>query len=141
MRRFLSYRNQFIDLFWKSMDCILYNWDLHHERIKTFCIHTHRVCFYMLKSIICYFCFSFFFLSGFSLTNIHDSQGNRWKGKLSSYILSTTSTRFTDTKALSGLLLRGTAMCIAGNRNRTWNLWYTLFRIPSFYTCTGSSGC
>ena len=30
---------------------------------------------------------------------------------------------------------------IAGSRNRTWNLWYTLFRIHSFYTCTGSSCC
>ena len=30
---------------------------------------------------------------------------------------------------------------IAGSRNRTWNLWYTLFRIHSFYTCTGSCCC
>ena len=29
----------------------------------------------------------------------------------------------------------------AGSRNRTWNLWYTLFRIHSFYTCTGSCCC
>ena len=27
---------------------------------------------------------------------------------------------------------------IAGSLNRIWNLWYTLFRIHSFYTCTGS---
>ena len=32
--------------------------------------HTPRVCSYVLQSIICFFCFSFFFLSGFSLTNI-----------------------------------------------------------------------
>ena len=30
---------------------------------------------------------------------------------------------------------------IAGSRNRTWDLWYTLFRIHSFYTCTGSCSC
>ena len=30
---------------------------------------------------------------------------------------------------------------IAGSRNRTWSLWYTLFRIHSFYTCTGSCCC
>ena len=30
---------------------------------------------------------------------------------------------------------------IAGSRNRTWNLWYTLFRIHSFYTCNGSCCC
>ena len=30
---------------------------------------------------------------------------------------------------------------IASSQNRTWNLWYTLFRIHSFYTCTGSCCC
>ena len=30
---------------------------------------------------------------------------------------------------------------IAGSRNQTWNLWCTLFRIHSFYTCTGSCCC
>ena len=29
-------------------------------------------------------------------------------------------------------------LCIAGSWNQTWNLWYTLFRIHSFYTYTGS---
>ena len=27
---------------------------------------------------------------------------------------------------------------ITGSWNQTWNLWYTLFRIYPFYTCTGS---
>ena len=30
---------------------------------------------------------------------------------------------------------------IAGSRNRTWNLCYTLFRIHSFCTCTGTCCC
>ena len=30
---------------------------------------------------------------------------------------------------------------IAGSRNGTWDLWYTLFRIHSFFTCTGSCCC
>ena len=30
---------------------------------------------------------------------------------------------------------------IAGRRNRTWNLWYTPFRIHCFYTCTGNCCC
>ena len=30
---------------------------------------------------------------------------------------------------------------IAGSRNRTWNAWYTLFRINPFDTCTGSCCC
>ena len=33
-RKFLSYRNQSIDLLCKSMDCFLYDKDLHHERVK-----------------------------------------------------------------------------------------------------------
>ena len=40
---------------------------------------------------------SFCFLSGVSFTNIPDSPGSRGRGRLSLYILSTTSTRFTDT--------------------------------------------
>ena len=38
-----------------------------------------------------------FFLSGFSLTNIHDSQGSRGRRRVSIWLLFTTSTRFTDT--------------------------------------------
>ena len=30
---------------------------------------------------------------------------------------------------------------ITGSRNRTWNIWCTLFRIHPFYTCTGSCCC
>ena len=30
---------------------------------------------------------------------------------------------------------------IAGNRNRTWNLFFTLFGIHSFYSCTFSCCC
>ena len=30
---------------------------------------------------------------------------------------------------------------IAGSWNQTGNLWYTLFRIHSFYTCIGSCYC
>ena len=33
-RRFLSYRNQFIDLVCESMDWFLYDRDLRHERVK-----------------------------------------------------------------------------------------------------------
>ena len=45
-----------------------------------------------------------FFLSGFSFTNIHDSQDSRWRGRLSPYILSTTSTRFTDNETSSDVI-------------------------------------
>ena len=33
-RRFLLYRNQSIDLFWKSKDWFLYDRDLRHERVE-----------------------------------------------------------------------------------------------------------
>ena len=57
------------------------------------------------------FLFQFFFISGFLLTNIHDSQDSRCKGRLSPYILSTTSTRFANTQTLAGLLLQRTHLC------------------------------
>ena len=39
------------------------------------------------------------------------------------------------------IAIESSPLCIAGSRNRTRNLWYTLFRIHSFYTCTGSCCC
>ena len=29
----INYFNQYIDLIWKSMDCFIYDRDLHHERV------------------------------------------------------------------------------------------------------------
>ena len=37
--------------------------------------------------------------------------------------------------------VKSSPLRIAGSWNRTWNLWYTLFRIHSFYTCTASCCC
>ena len=42
-RRSLSYRTQSIDLFWKSMDWLLYDRDLRHERVKTLLRTVFRV--------------------------------------------------------------------------------------------------
>ena len=55
--------------------------------------------------------FLFFFLSGFSLTYIHNSQDSRGRGKVSIYFLSTTFTRFTDTQTLAGQLLQTAHLC------------------------------
>ena len=49
---------------------------------------------------------SLFFLPGFSFTNILDLQDSRLRGRLSLYILSTTSTRSTGIQTLAGLLLQ-----------------------------------
>ena len=55
------------------------------------------------------FLFLFFFLSQSSFTNVHHSQDSRWRGMLSSYILSTRSTCLTDTWTLARLLLHRAA--------------------------------
>ena len=52
-----------------------------------------------------------FFLFGFYFTNIHDSQYSRGRERLSLYLLSTTSTHFTDTWALAGRLLQRAHLC------------------------------
>ena len=94
--RSLSYRNQSSDLLCKSMNWFLYDRYLHHDSVKTlFTHHIPKVCSYMLWSRICFFCC--FFLSQFSFKNIHNSHDSRGKGRLSLYILSTTSTCFTVT--------------------------------------------
>ena len=36
---------------------------------------------------------------------------------------------------------RESPLRILGSQNRTWDLWYMLFRTHSFYTCTGSCCC
>ena len=63
-RRFLSYRNQSIDLFCKSMNQFLYNRNLLHERFKIFFIHyTESLFLHVVKHNLLFF----FFLSGFPL--------------------------------------------------------------------------
>ena len=82
-----------------------------------------------------------FFLSGFSFTNIHDSQDSRWKGRLllSPFYHFHPLHRHLD---ISWVIAAETPpLRIAGSRNWTWKLWYTPFRIHSFHTCTGSCSC
>ena len=55
---------------------------------------------------------SCFFLSGFSFTKIHDSQGSRRMKRVSIYLLSKTSTLFTDNWTLAGKLLQRAHLCI-----------------------------
>ena len=55
--------------------------------------------------------FFFFFLSGFSFTTIHESQDCRGRGRLFLELLTTTSTRFTDTYTLTGRLLQTAHLC------------------------------
>ena len=58
------------------------------------------------------FLFQFFFLSVFFFFHKYPQFiGQQLKGRLSLYILSTTSARFTDTQALAGLLLQRAHLC------------------------------
>ena len=88
----------------------------------------------------------FFYLAFLSrMFTIHRTAGE-WEGEgrrggvvLSPYSLCTTSVRFTDTQTLVYCCreLTSAHMWQPGS----WNLCYTLFRIHSFYTCTGSCCC
>ena len=60
-RRFLSYKNQSIDLLCKLMEWFLYDKDIRHERVNTlFTHHTPEVCSYMSWGRISFFFFFFF---------------------------------------------------------------------------------
>ena len=106
--------------------------------------HTPRVCSYVLQSIICFFCVSFFFYLAFlsqtfSLYPLYP---------YIPYILHISLYPFYHFHPLHRLsdiswviAAESSPLHIAGSRNRTRNLWYTLFRIHSFCTCTGSCCC
>ena len=52
-----------------------------------------------------------FFLSGFSFRNIHNSQVTRERRRLYLYLLSTTTTRFTNTQTVAGWFLQRAYLC------------------------------
>ena len=122
-RRFLSYRNQSIDLFCKSMNQFLYNRNLLHERFKIFFIHyTESLFLHVVKhNLLFFFFFYLAFLYEYLRFHFHPLQRHLYI----SWVIAAESS----------------PVCIAGSRNRTWTLWYTLSRIYSFYSCTGSCCC
>ena len=73
--------------------------------------YTESLFLNVVKHNFLFLFFFFFFLPGFTFTNIHDSQDNRWRKSLFPYILSTTSTHFTITYILAGLLLERGQFC------------------------------
>ena len=81
------------------------------------------------------FCFSVFSIWPFS-TNIHDSQDSRW---ISFYPFYHFHPLYRHLDISWVIAAESSPLHIAGSQNRTWNLWCTLFRIHSFYTCTGSA--
>ena len=83
--------------------------------------------------------FLFYFLSGFfsRIFTIHRIVGER--GDLYPFYHFQPLHRHLDISWV--IAAERSPLRIAGSRNRTWNLCYTLFRIHSFYTCTGSCCC
>ena len=145
-RWFLSYRNQSIDLFCKSMYWFLYR-DLRHERFKTLFINIHwESCLHVIKHNLL---FLFFFLSFFSfyflsqIFTIHKAAGEGGGYILMSLLpLPPASQTLRDINWVAlDIAAESSPLEIAGSRNRAWKLCYTLFRTHSFYTCTGSCCC
>ena len=85
--------------------------------------------------------FFVFFLSGFSFTNIYDSQDSRWRGGylLISFLPLPPGPQTLDISWV--IAAENSPLPIAGSRSQTRNLCYTLFIIHFFYTCTGSCCC
>ena len=66
-----------------------------------------------------------FFLSRFSFTNIHDSQNNTGRVRLSLQLLSTTSTGFTDILDIRQSIVTETLLLhIVRSLTQTGNLWF-----------------
>ena len=83
-----------------------------------------------------------FFLSGFFSTSIHNSQDSMWRGEdISLYPFYHFHPLHRHFDIIWVIAAESSLLYIAGSRNWTWDLWYTLFRIRSFYTCTGSCCC
>ena len=115
----LSYRNQ-------SMGWFLYYMDLPHERVKVlFTHHTPKVCSYMLQSRIRFFLF-LFFLSGFSFTNIHDSQVSKRKGRLSLYPFYQFNSPHRHFDISQVNTAEKSPLRIASSHTRTGNLWFPI---------------
>ena len=68
----------------------------------------------------------FFFYLVFLIFTIHRTAGEGGGYLLKSFL-----------PFLPASLLCSSPLHIAGSRNRTWNFWYTLYRIHPFFTCTG----
>ena len=67
-------------------------------------IYSHSNVFFIVIIII-------IFLSAFSFTNIHEPQACKGSGRAFLQLLTTTSTRFTDTQTLAGQLLQRAYLC------------------------------
>ena len=94
-------------------------------------LYTERLILHVVKDN---FLFLFFFYLGFlsRILTIHRTAGEGEANSLFSfYILHPLHKHLHISWFIA---VESSPLRIAGSRNRTWNLWYTLFRTHSFYT-------
>ena len=110
------------------------------KRFKTLSIHIHRES--VLQCCNAWFVFLLFLLSGFSYSNIYNSQDRRWSREaISLYPFYKFDPLHRHLDISLVITAESSPLHIAGSRNRTWNLWYTLLRIHCLYNCTGRCCC
>ena len=139
----MSYRNQFIDLFCKSVDWFLYNRDYKSvikDSRRSSSTYTKSLFLHVVKHnlrfLFLFFSIWFFFHKYSRFT------GQQVKGEaISLYPFYHFHPLHRHLDISWVIAAESSPLRIAGCRNRTWNLWYMLFRIHSFYTCTGSCCC
>ena len=99
--------------------------------------YTKSLFLHVVKDVLLFLLF--FFVSGFSFTSIHYSQNSRLRGGLFPFYRFYLLHRHQDISWV--IAVESSPLRITGSWNRTWNLWHTLFKIHSFYTCTGTCCC
>ena len=125
-------------MFCKSMDWFLSNRDLFRERFKTLFIHhTPSLFLHVVKHNLLVLIFVFhlaFFFRDYSQFRGQQVKG----GALSLYPFYHFHPLHKQLGISWVIAAESSPLRITGRRNRKRNLWYTLFRIYSFCTCTVS---
>ena len=132
-RRSLSYRNQSTDLLWKSMvwfinDRVLMIGSVMKESRRSSPIIHRKSVLTCCKAEFIFFSIWFFFSRIFT---IHKTAGEGECYLLISFLPLTPTSQ---TYISLVIAAESSPLHIDGSRNRTESLWYTLFRIHSFYT-------
>ena len=98
---------------------------LYHALLRTLTIHRtagERGGYLFFHTMLWRF-YCWLFLSRFSITNIHDSEDSRWKGRLSLWLFSTTFTPLHRHLNISRVInAQSSLLHIASSPTWTWNL-------------------
>ena len=104
---------------------------IHKKSVLTWC-----------KAEFGFLCFFFFFQSSFFFHEYSRFTGQQVKGKaISCYPFFHFHTLYRHLDISRVIATESSPLRRAGSRTRARNLWYTLCRVRSFFTCTGSCLC